>query len=169
MNGSIRESHRQHQQRYACNRCMLILVCLGADLEQSVLIRERANECVDRVRAELTAPTFSSADSGEQNVEHAPDHQSPLPPIKDVLYTSYEKTIIILIIFACPRYTRLQRWPSPRPSSRRVRVLFRPRKDTTRKDTATSLKQDRNTCWLLRGMFIQQAVWRTFRRLNDSR
>lgn len=112
MNGSVRESHRQHQQRYACNRCMLILVCFGADLEQSVLIRERANECVDRVRAELTAPTISSADSGEQNVEHAPDHQSPLPPIKDVLYTSYEKTIIILIIFACPRHTRLQRWPS---------------------------------------------------------
>lgn len=94
---------------------MLILVCFGADLEQSVLIRERANECVDRVRAELTAPTISSADSGEQNVEHAPDHQSPLPPTKDVLYTSYEKTIIILITFACPRHTRLQRWPSPRP------------------------------------------------------
>lgn len=94
MNGSIRESHRQHQQRrYACNRCMLILVCLGADLEQSVLIRERANECVDRVRAELTAPTFSSADSGEQNVEHAPVtttyQRRPIPPMKRLLSFFY--------------------------------------------------------------------------------
>lgn len=95
MNGSIRESHRQHQQRYACNRCMLILVCFGADLEQSVLIRERANECVDRVRADLTAPTFSSADSGEQNVEHAPVTTTtyqrrpiPVPPMKRLLLFS---------------------------------------------------------------------------------
>lgn len=72
-----------------------LLGSFGADLEQSVLIRERANECVDRVRAELTAPTFSSADSGEQNVEHAPVTTTtyqrrpiPVPPMKRLLLFS---------------------------------------------------------------------------------